>query len=68
MANISGSKHGKVIHNRSKPKPISENQAKTVADTQIWAREFRPDYDQVVKRISTAPTGLRYGAPPGIVT
>lgn len=63
-----GRKRGKVIPNHARPKPVTENQAKTISDGQIWLREFNPDYDQVMKRISSVPTGLRYGAPPGIVT
>lgn len=52
----------------ARSQPITENQSKGIADGQIWLREFNPDYDQVVKRISLAPTGLRNGAPLGIVT
>lgn len=59
-----GRRAGKAIPNHARAKPITENQAKAVADGQIWLREFNPDYDQVVKRISAAPTGLRNGAPP----
>lgn len=59
--------HGKKTQNISRPKPISERQAKMVADSQIWMREFNPDYDQIMLRISSANTGLRYGSPPGTV-
>lgn len=63
-----GKRAGKVITNHARQKPITENQAKVVADGQIWLREFNSDYNQVVKRISASPTGLRNGSPPGTVT
>lgn len=59
---------GKKVRNIAKSKPISENQAKVIADGQIWLREFNPDYDQIVRRVSNAPTGLRFGAPIGTAT
>lgn len=49
-------------------KPITLKQAIGVANQQIWQREFNPDYDQVVKRISTAVfAGLAFGEPPSTV-
>lgn len=59
---------GKIIQNKSRGKGITAKQAKVVSDGQIWLREFNPDYNQVMKRISAAPTGLRNGSPPGTVT
>jgi len=52
-----------------KTKSITLKEAKASADQQIWQRTFRPDYDQVMLRISTAPlNSLRYGQPPPSVT
>lgn len=59
---------GKKVKNVAAPKPIGGNYAKMIADSQIWMREFQADYDQIVLRISHAPTGLRFGSPPGKVT
>lgn len=50
--------------NVARKKPITAREAVAAANRQIWQREFNPDYDQVVLRISTATTGLRYGDPP----
>lgn len=54
--------------NVARKKPITAREALAAANRQIWQREFNPDYDQVVLRISNVPfAGLRYGAPPPIV-
>ncbi len=59
---------GRPIRNPSKKKNINESQARSIADAQIWAREFSPDYDQMILRISNAATlTLRCGSPPGRV-
>ena len=63
-----GRRSGKAVQNHARQKPITENQAKVVADGQIWLTRFNPDYNQVVKRISAAPTGLRNGSPPPTVS
>ncbi len=45
-------------------KPITKREAIAISNQQIWQREFNPDYDQVVLRISSAPiAGLRFGHP-----
>jgi len=59
---------GKVVSNKARSKAITERQAKGIADGQIFLREFNPDYNQMMKKISKYPTGLRNGAPPGTVT
>ena len=47
------------------PKPVTIKQAMAAAVEQVWQREFNPDYDQVVLRISSAPLqSLRNGQPP----
>jgi len=52
--------------NVARKKPITAREAIARANQQIWQREFNPDYDQVVLRISTAVrNGLRFGQPPG---
>lgn len=57
------------VRNISKTKPITAKQAVARANQQIWQREFNPDYDQVVLRISSAPLcGLRFGQPPPCVS
>jgi hypothetical protein len=57
----------KVI-NVARKKPVTAREANAAAIRQIWQREFNPDYDQVVLRISTAPSGLRFGEPPPVVS
>ncbi len=57
------------IQNVARKKPITAREALAAANRQIWQREFNPDYDQVVLRISTASVcGLRFGEPPPCVT
>lgn len=57
------------IQNVARKKPVTAREASRIADRQIWQREFNPDYDQVVLRISTAPfAGLRFGDPPPVVS
>lgn len=58
-----------------KPKNVAKSQAATskeainMANRQIWQKEFVADYDQIVKRTSTAPfNGLFNGQPPPNVT
>lgn len=54
--------------NIARKKAISAREAVGIANRQIWQREFNPDYDQVVLRISNAVNaGLRFGQPPPIV-
>ncbi len=54
---------------KSATKPVTLKQAIASANQQIWQREFNPDFDQVVLRISTAPlNSLRNGQPPPRVT
>jgi len=62
---ISQKNRNKKVRNTAKKKPISEEEAKKIADSQIFLREFNADYTQVMLRISNAPTGLVFGAPPG---
>lgn len=55
--------------NVARKKPITAREALAAANRQIWQREFNPDYDQVVLRISNAPfCGLRFGEAPPCVT
>lgn len=62
-------KTGFRIKNISRPKAINATEAKNIANREITLRQFNPDYDQMIKRISTAvDSGLRCGSPPGIVT
>lgn len=54
--------------NIARKKPVTAREATAMANRQIWQREFNPDYDQVMLRISTVPfSGLQFGAPPGNV-
>jgi len=54
--------------NVARKKPVTAREAVAVANRQIWQREFNPNYDQVVLRISDVPLGgLQNGAPPPIV-
>lgn len=55
--------------NVARKKPVTAREAVAAANRQIWQREFNPDYDQVVLRISSAPfAGLQNGQPPPIVS
>ena len=55
--------------NIARKKPITQKEAIAIANRQIWQREFSPDYDQVMKKVSTAVNaGLRPGGPAPIVT
>lgn len=58
------------IQNVARKKPITAREALAAANRQIWQREFNPDYDQVVLRISSATggCGLRNGEPPPCVS
>ncbi len=58
----------KQILNRAKQRPISEIEAKKIADSQIFLSTLNADYEQIMLRISNAPTGLTFGAPPGKAT
>ena len=61
-------RHSKKIRNTARAKAQTAKQVTDAANAAIWRREFNPDYDQVMKRISTAPfQGLRNGQPPGQV-
>lgn len=51
--------------NVARRKAVTAREAVAAADRQIWQREFNPDYDQVVLRISNVPfAGLHNGHPP----
>ncbi len=51
--------------NIARKKAISAREAVAIANRQIWQREFNADYDQIVRRVSTAVNaGLRFGQPP----
>ena len=51
--------------NIASKKAISAREAVAIANRQIWQREFNADYDQIVRRVSTAVNaGLRFGQPP----
>ncbi|MHA2279302.1 MAG: hypothetical protein ACXAC5_00215 [Promethearchaeota archaeon] len=55
--------------NIARKKAITAREAIAAANRQIWQREFNPDYDQVVLRISNAVfAGLRNGQPPPSVS
>jgi len=57
------------IRNIARKKAITAREAVVTANRQIWQREFNPDYDQVVLRISSAVfAGLRNGQPPPTVS
>jgi len=58
----------KKIKNVARSKAQSSKQVTDTANSAIFRREFKPEYDQIIKRISTAPfQGLRNGQPPGKV-
>lgn len=52
--------------NVAKVRADSIIQAKEAANLQIFLREFNPDFDQILLRLSTEATqGLKSGSPPG---
>jgi len=58
----------KKINNIARKKSVTVTGAAQIAQQQIWQREFNSDYDQIVKRVSTAVfSGLKFGQPPGKV-
>jgi len=53
------------VKNIARSHAVTAREALDAANRQIWQREFNPDYDQVVLRVSSAPfAGLRNGQPP----
>lgn len=67
MANNNRPRIGRRIPNQSKALPINSNQAKSIANREIEFRSVTLDFDLVVKKFSTARTGLIRGGPPGRV-
>lgn len=54
----------KIARNVSVPKPVGAKEVERIANSMIFLREFNPDYDQIVLRVSSAVTeGLRFGSP-----
>ena len=49
------------VKNIAKKTPITAKEAVSIANKQIWQREFNPDYDQIIKRFSNAVGGLQNG-------
>lgn len=60
--------NGRQILNPAKPSPISSTAARAISNAEIWRREFISDFDQILKSVSNAETGLRYGSPAPTVT
>ena len=58
---------GKRVNNPSLKKPVTANQVIKIASQEDFIDKFNPLYHQVMLRVSNAPQGLRYGAPPGKV-
>jgi len=59
---------GNSINSIARAKPITKSEAIAIANRQLFQREFRPHYDQVVLRISAYPiNGLVFGQPPPTV-
>lgn len=58
--------YNKRIENIATRKAVTSRESLARTMQAIWKREFNPDYDQVVLRISPYPLdGLHKGAPPG---
>jgi len=57
----------KALRNPAKQRPMTKNEVVKIANAEYFQARFNPDYYQVLKRISDAPTGLRNGSPPPIV-
>lgn len=56
------------VKNVARQQPLSRSQVADQANTQIFLREFNPDYDQIILRLSVGATqGLKNGTPPGRV-
>lgn len=60
--------HGRRVENKSRPKPVTESDVIAISNNQLLAKSLKADYNQILRRISDAPTGLRFGSPPGTVT
>lgn len=59
---------GRRIENKARAKPVTENEVIDITNNQILAKTLKSDYNQILLRVSNAPTGLRAGSPPGVVT
>jgi len=57
----------KKINNPAKFKSITKPQAIRIANSEFFQSTFNPGYYQVIKRVSNAESGLRYGSVPGRV-
>jgi hypothetical protein len=58
----------KKVRNIAQPKPISEEQARAIANKERELSTVKLDFDTVVKRIADGVVGgLYYGSPPGFV-
>lgn len=68
MNNPSRQKSGRQIINPAKNAPVSKNVVNSMTKAEIWRRQFKADYEQIVKSISSAETGLRNGSPNPNVT
>lgn len=56
------------IKNIARGRTLTQAQVAAQSDTQIFLREFNPDYNQILLRLSVAATqGLKNGNPPGSV-
>ena len=54
--------------NVARQKSLTQGEVAAQANTQIFLREFNPDYDQILLRLSVEATqGLKNGSPPGRV-
>lgn len=54
-------KLGRRLKNISKKAPINSSQSKVISNREIALREFNPDYDMMLKKVSTSPNSLGDG-------
>jgi len=55
----------KNVDNPARRKPVNAEQARNIANNQNLQSVLNADFNQLLLRISDAPTGLRFGTPPG---
>ena len=53
--------------NPAKPHPIYKAFAVSLIEDYLWRDKFNAEVDQIMLTVSSAPSGLRNGAPPGTV-
>lgn len=48
-----------------KPDPVTAEESRRITLREMFQREFKPEYHQILRRCSDATQGLYWGSPPG---